>query len=299
MQPIDESYKVKKFHRLNAEAEGRWNTYACHELGFFYADGRGDLPRNGFKAKSWFSRCISAADNEYTYIHKFLENKDMTYEESKVEARKLLPEKFDKYQVGALVQIYWIEKNTRDLDEIFDIVYRAKGGDAAAQYELGDLFLNANDKYFIPLFVRMRDGGEWMEKAAKQGYSKAYEPLALYYRGADIPSYDDHFRDKEAAFYWAEQAFKANPEEEWYELARHYYMGRAVEKDIQKYIEVLETSGDLGFAMSCLGRLFLDGQKVPVDVERAAKYFAQSNNQETRERGEQMIEEYYNSNPEI
>ena len=210
MQFIDESGEVEKFHRLNAEVRGKFNTRACLGLGRFYKEGRGGLRRDGLKAKSWFTRCLSVStDNAYKYIDEFLEDKEITYLGTESEARKILPKNFNEHQVSALVELYWIDKNTRDLDEIFDIAFRAKSGDAEAQYELGDLFMNASDQYFIPVIVGPRDGCEWMKKAAEQGYSKAYMPLALYYSGADFPINARHeFRDKDAALYWAERAAK-------------------------------------------------------------------------------------------
>ncbi|MEP6356066.1 MAG: hypothetical protein ABJ081_05245 [Hyphomicrobiales bacterium] len=210
MRPYDESGEVAEFHRLNAEVRGKYNINACFGLGRFYKEGRGGLRRDGLKAKSWFTRCLSVStDKPYKYIHEFLENKEITYLGTESEARKILPKNYNEHQVSALVELYWIDKNTRDLDEIFDIAFRAKGGDAEAQYELGDLFMHASDQYFIPVIVRQRDGCEWMKKAAEQGYSKAYMPLALYYSGADLPRYaHDKFLDKDAALYWAERAAK-------------------------------------------------------------------------------------------
>ena len=297
MQFIDESNEVEQFQKKIAEIG--FNTYSCHGLGLFHHDGRGGLERSGKKAVKWFTRCLAVTDDDHHhYVEAFDQIDGLTLRNADEEARKLLPDGYDDLQVDALVKLYWIKQNTRTLGEIFDIMAAAKSGDAEAQFELGDLFMNADTEYFLPVSVRPRDGCEWMEKAAIQQYTKAYLPLARYYRNADYATRDPSAaRDIKAAFYWAEQAFHANPKVGWKELADYYLLGHAVEKDIEKYIQIAESSGDFEYAPFELAMLFITGKYIEIDADRAAGYFAQCRNQGFRELGEVLVEKYHNTHP--
>ncbi|MEP1443168.1 MAG: hypothetical protein ABJK39_09190 [Hyphomicrobiales bacterium] len=289
MQP--EHRITEEFEHLRRRAlTGNANTNTYYQMGLAYQYGRG-TERNRRLAARWFEKCIGLTkQNVLPYLEDYFENTDLSSETAQNTAREALQEEFDSDQINAHIKLFDIEDNTISLLDISKLVVAAHDGDVEAQYQLGLYFLGADNTYFLPVYGGENEGLHWMLQAAEQGYSKAYSPIAEgygYIAGVAI--------DINAAFHWAEKAYVADPTSAWQNFANHYLIGGAVEKDVQKYIDILLESGDLEIAPYLLGQLFISGRYIEVDAERAAHYFAQCQSQNLRELGDEDIKRYYDA----
>jgi hypothetical protein len=111
---------------------------------------------------------------------------------------------------------YWIEK-------------AANLGNAEAQFELSGVYLvEKNDK---------SKGFEWLEKSARNGYTKA-----KYYLSTDLLSM--HNNDK--AFFWMEQASNEGYADAKRELGFFYFIGIGVSVDEDKGLSLILEAAALG-----------------------------------------------------
>ena len=150
-----------------------------------------------------------------------------------------------------------------------ELANRALAGNAEAQFELADLYMQSEHDDDITL------AEEWALKAAENGQVEA-----MYWLGEGYTAYAKDLLEEdpaeaktyfEHAHRWLEQAVKSNHPAAIFELANFYRRGDVVEKDITKSIEMLEQAAKLGEvqAMRDLVAIYEHGLGVDMDDEKA------------------------------
>ncbi|MBR5640374.1 MAG: sel1 repeat family protein [Muribaculaceae bacterium] len=174
---------------------------------------------------------------------------------------------------------------------------QAKKGDAEAQYQLGNCYLNGYD-----VDKDDKQAVYWFTKAAKQGHPQAQCDLAVCYangEGVDV--------DEQKMVYWYQKAADQDDPVALRGLYLCYAMGTGVEVDEDKALDYLTRAAETGlilaqhelgvyyynegmpeeafpwfvkaaeqgFARSQneLGLLYQDGEGVEQDIEKAAYWF--------------------------
>jgi TPR repeat protein len=144
----------------------------------------------------------------------------------------------------------------------------ARGGDAAAQATLGQLYL---DGHGVP-----RDAAEgfyWFQEAAHRGVPMAMNMVGRCHEngwGTQI----DH--DRAAA--WYRRAADHGLDWGFYNLAHAHARGRGVAKDVSRAYALFAHAASMGHAraMYFVGHYCEHGLSVPVDLTRACALYKQS-----------------------
>lgn len=158
---------------------------------------------------------------------------------------------------------------------------RALSGDAHAQFELAELYMQSEQDDDIVL------AEEWALKAAEQGHVEA-----MYWLGEGYTFYakdvqNDDPEDAEQHFtqglFWLKQAVSAQHPAAILELAGYYRRGNIVDQDVAKSVTLVEQAAKLGEeqAMRDLSAIYAHGLGVAIDEEKATYWAeqAEKNNQ--------------------
>ena len=133
----------------------------------------------------------------------------------------------------------------------------AEQGDANAQFELGDLYIDAGlcNQAII-----------WYRKAAEQGHARAqFELGAMYYEGLGVP------RDSGEAISWYRKAAEQDHAGAQFELGAMYYEGLGIPKDGEQAIVWYRKAAEQGHieAQLELEDMYDVSLSVPRDREQA------------------------------
>jgi TPR repeat protein len=192
------------------------------------------------------------------------------------------------------------------------LTVQAESGDPKAQFALGQALSETNDPEKLPMAVY------WFQKAAEQGYADAEWRLSsANNEGRGVPRDDKSAqywfkkaaedgqpqaqgllgmnyrdgrsgeRDEKKAFYWFLRAAKQGDVDSQYSVAQMYEEGDGVPQDYpqavnwyKKAAEHVPDFGGAGAALSSLGFLFYQGDRVKQDHVAAYLYFALAANKE-------------------
>lgn len=146
---------------------------------------------------------------------------------------------------------------------------RAHAGNAAAQFELAELYMSSEHEDDIAL------AEEWALRAGQLGHVEA-----MYWLGEGYTHYakeileedpEDAKTNFEYGFNWLTQASKHQHAAAILELAGYYRRGNSVEKDLVKSVELVTQAAELGDAqaMRDLSAIYAHGLGVEIDEEKA------------------------------
>ena len=150
-----------------------------------------------------------------------------------------------------------------------ELANRALAGNAEAQFELADLYMQSEHDDDITL------AEEWALKAAENGNVEA-----MYWLGEGYTVYAKELREEEPeeskthfelAYYWLSKANIEKHPAATLELAGYYRRGDVVEKDEAKSVALVKQAAELGEvqAMRDLAFIYENGMGVEVNEEQA------------------------------
>ena len=146
---------------------------------------------------------------------------------------------------------------------------RALAGDAEAQFELAELYMQSEHDDDIIL------AEEWALKAADGGLVEA-----MYWLGEGYTVYAKELAEEdpaeskahfELAYYWLSKANMKQHPAATLELANFYRRGDVIEKDVEKSISLVKQAAEWGEyqAMRDLAFIYENGLGTDVDEEKA------------------------------
>ena len=174
----------------------------------------------------------------------------------------------------------------------------AEQGDAAAQYNLGFLYMKGKG---VPQDIKMVI--KWYTKAAKQGYANAQFNLGLLYElGQDVPRdykmaikwytkaaeqgqlkaqnnlghmYKGVLQDNKMAFKWYAKAAEQGNAVAQFNLGLMYEKGEGVPQDYKMAFKWYTKSAEQGVAsaQNNLGNIYKEGRVVPQDYVKAHMWY--------------------------
>ena len=150
-----------------------------------------------------------------------------------------------------------------------ELANRALAGNAEAQFELADLYMQSEHDDDITL------AEEWALKAAENGQVEA-----MYWLGEGYTVYAKELREEdpeeskahfELAYYWLSKANIEKHPAATLELAGYYRRGDVVEKDEVKSVALVKQAAELGDvqAMRDLAFIYENGMGVDANEEQA------------------------------
>lgn len=150
-----------------------------------------------------------------------------------------------------------------------ELANRALAGNAEAQFELADLYMQSEHDDDITL------AEEWALKAAENGQVEA-----MYWLGEGYTVYAKELREEdpeeskahfELAYYWLSKANIEKHPAATLELAGFYRRGDVVEKDEVKSVALVKQAAELGDvqAMRDLAFIYENGMGVEANEEQA------------------------------
>ncbi|OTG81679.1 tetratricopeptide repeat protein [Acinetobacter sp. ANC 4648] len=153
-----------------------------------------------------------------------------------------------------------------------DLFNRAVAGNAAAQFDLAELYMQSEDE------DDNEHAEEWALKAAQLGNVEA-----MYWLGEGYAFYakelleEDPAESKvyfEHAYRWLEQASKLKHPSALLELANFYRRGDVVTKDVAKSIGLVQQAAELGEvqAMRDLACIYEHGLGIDIDEAKAEEW---------------------------
>lgn len=152
--------------------------------------------------------------------------------------------------------------------ELSLLTQAAEQGHAEAQWQLGLIYASGDSGLRLD-YVR---AAGWIEQAAKQGFARAQSVLAwLFANGLGVR------QDNEQAGFWYLRAAEQGGARDQYMVATMYRFGRyGAPRDAGRMLHWYQLAADQGFAPAqyALGRLLLDGTKVPQDLETAFQWLS-------------------------
>lgn len=151
-----------------------------------------------------------------------------------------------------------------EFDDAFPLFQEAANkGDNIAQYYLGIFY---EQGYSVK--PNMEESLKWLEKSADAGNVDAIQYMSsLYEKGV--------YLNAQEVLKWLTHAISCNNSWAYYRLALMYYHGRGCTKDIDKAIEFLYVSADMGYLESqyMLGKLFEKGDVITCNFGEAYKWY--------------------------
>ena len=150
-----------------------------------------------------------------------------------------------------------------------ELANRALAGNAEAQFELADLYMQSEHDDDITL------AEEWALKAAENGQVEA-----MYWLGEGYTVYAKELREEdpeeskahfELAYYWLSKANIEKHPSATLELAGYYRRGDVVEKDEVKSVALVKQAAELGDvqAMRDLAFIYENGMGTELNEEQA------------------------------
>ncbi|WP_374531442.1 tetratricopeptide repeat protein [Acinetobacter sp.] len=153
-----------------------------------------------------------------------------------------------------------------------ELINRASAGNAEAQFELANLYMESEDEQDI------ERAEEWALKAAGNGHVEA-----MYWLGEGYVVYAKELLEEdpteantyfEHAYHWLKQASALNHPAAILELAGFYRRGNVVEKDVAKSVALVQQAAELGEvqAMRDLACIYEHGLGVEIDEAKADEW---------------------------
>ena len=149
-----------------------------------------------------------------------------------------------------------------------DLVQRAEGGDAQAQYNLGMCFFNGEGTKSNDI-----EAIKWLTKAGDGGLPKAQCELGLIYSSGEGVN-----KDFKKAFEWYEKAAEKDDPEAQTALGGAYFAGRGVAQNYTKAVEWYKKAAENGDsdAQGILGVCYAKGNGVTENQNEARKWLEKS-----------------------
>jgi uncharacterized protein len=148
--------------------------------------------------------------------------------------------------------------------ELADLRSRAEKGAAAAQNQMGELYL-----YGRGIRPDSKVAAGWFEKSAAQGYAAAQLNLGMLFdAGQGVPM------DYARAVEWFRKAAGQGLSAAQYNLAAMFAYGRGVGRDEREAVRWLTLAAGQGYGLAefGLGHRYIAGTGVPVDLVEAFKW---------------------------
>lgn len=136
-----------------------------------------------------------------------------------------------------VLSILSISTGRGQTEKVSPLMQKAIDGDAKSQYILATHYYNGSNLYAQDYVEAVK----WLERSAKQGYSKAQDVLGYcYWSGQGVQ------QNYEKAVYWYKQAADQNNANAQRNLAICYKNGEGVSKDMAKALEWYAKSAEYG-----------------------------------------------------
>ena len=155
-----------------------------------------------------------------------------------------------------------------------ELANRALAGNAEAQFELADLYMQSEHDDDITL------AEEWALKAAENGQVEA-----MYWLGEGYTVYAKELREEdpeeskahfELAYYWLSKANIEKHPAATLELAGYYRRGDVVEQDVARSVALVQQAAELGEVQAMRDLAFIYANALGVDAnENKAEYWTQ------------------------
>ena len=254
-----------RWYRLAAE---QGNVAAMYNLAITYHYAR-DVPQDDMQAYMWFNLAASRMIGEDR--DKAVIGRDIIARETM--NSRLTPDQRAEAQRLALE---WDEAHPVSIDGLADVLRpaffanrelraKAEQGDAAAQHDLGVLYVNGEG---VPQVSA--EAVRWFRLAAEQGLARAQNKLGLSYAESEGVPQDDA-----KAVRWYRLAAEQGLSNAQYNLGFMYNNGRGVPEDDLEAVRWWRLAADQGEvdAQVYLGWMYEYGDGVPQDDVQAHMWF--------------------------
>ena len=268
---IDYNKAVELFEK--AAEDGHPKAQNC--LGLCYQNGRGvkEDPKTAFQ---WYQK---SAQQGYSNGQLNLGNcyyNGTGVLQNKYEATLWFEKAANQGNDQAACNLGWCYEHGEGVAEDFtaaghQYLFAASRGFAMGQYDLGRMFAKGKD---------YKHAYEWYKKAADQGYGDAQCAIALMYKNGDGVrySYAEAFKwllkALESNNQWAKDILSSFSNTDLHNAACEYEKRKEFKSAYQLYL----VAANRGFASSqCnIGWLYENGNGIPQDKEKAAKWYGKS-----------------------
>ena len=243
------------------EAADSYNLVAQYNLAQCYYQGKG-VKQDYMKAAEWFAKSM------YIYLYAPVFQEDTEEEPIKVTELNVVADKEVKEVIKTVEDIIHDDRvvGSKDEDDLDNsCLEKANSGDPDSQYEMGEYYLYHDNT---------QEGLKWIEKAAKQGHTKAQLELASTYENG----YYGLEADQEKAIEWYRKAAELGNAEAQIRLAECYVYELGVERDLKKAFDWYSKAADQGDpkAQYMLGHFYLNGETVKKSATKANELFRKS-----------------------
>ncbi len=146
------------------------------------------------------------------------------------------------------------------------IIQKAENGDAAAQADLGAMYLIGTNS----IRQDYTEAFKWLNEAAKKDYAPAQQLLGMMYTEGHGVS-QDHNKAAE----WLTRAAEQGLAQAQLLLGTMYLAGQGITQDFIVAVELITKSADQGYAPAqfFLGRMYDNGEIVPKNPNEAFKWY--------------------------
>lgn len=164
---------------------------------------------------------------------------------------------------------------------------RALAGNAEAQFELADLYMQSEHEDDIIL------AEEWALKAAQNGLAEAMywlgEGYTVYAKDLAVEDPEESKKHLELGYYWLSKANIEKHPAATLELAGYYRRGDIIEKDVEKSVALVKQAAELGEyqAMRDLAFIYENALGAEADEEKAAYWTEKADQLETSQNSTQ------------
>ena len=148
---------------------------------------------------------------------------------------------------------------------IEEIMIAAQKGDAEAMWNYGDAL-----RFGEGCEKNVKEGYEWIEKAAEAGYPDAMAIIGWVY----VYGNPDWPIDYDKGFYWVEKSMETGDPESTADLGKLYYYGLGCRQNYDKAFEYLMKSGtDYPSTNYLLAQSYYYGRGVKANKDEGLKYW--------------------------
>ena len=295
LKSVDQGYapaedKFYSFYSKELEKRAKsGDTRAQFELGNCYLTAK-EVNKDTKEAAEWYLKAMSQG-------HEGAKDMFYSFYSKKLEKRAKEGDARAQFEIGnCYLQAKEVEKDTEEAADWFlkamtqgyegakekfysfyskKLEKKAKEGDAEAQYEVGNCYLNAKD-----VKRDIEEAAEWYLKSMTQGHEGAKTMFYSFYS----KKLEKRAKDKDAQaqyelgnFYFAGKGVEKDTETaaEWYLKALEQGHEGAKEKFYSFYSKELEKRAKKGDAEAQyqIGNGYLEGLRVKRDTETAAEWF--------------------------
>ena len=250
------------------EAAASGNTLAAYKLGKMYGygchDGRG-ITQDFGQAVHWYTIAANQGHRDSQESLSLMYSNGQSVPQDPAKAKYWRDKSIGQYELRAMT-IDGRKVEERDAQLAFVRArQRAAQGDAAAQNDLGDMYLRGSG-----VTHDATSAMQWYGKAAMQGYAQGQRNLALMYAGAyGLP------RDDSLMLHWLTLAARNGDAQAADRMGKLYYGGGLVLRDPAQAAHWFAVAADEGYGPSqyILATMYSRGLGVPRDDVQAIKWF--------------------------